>query len=210
MDRIVRPKPSANRERKQRAEHTHCAGRRAAAAGDARKPVLAGLNSRRCRALAHAVSKPLDVCPRHRRDLQRAQQRLDVPFDATSVTDPVCSPSSPSDAESGRVPPCSSRDRSSHSSATVAALARLSLRCLPGRRPSRPRRESAEPHPAPFRASTARRACRSSPSAGGHRPSGISRRRRQRRPSGDEPQNPSPPPCPHPIQLSSARWLRSS
>ena len=42
-DRIVRPKPSTYRERKQCTEHTHRAGRRAAAAGDAQAlclPVL--------------------------------------------------------------------------------------------------------------------------------------------------------------------------
>ena len=84
-DRIVGPQPSTHREAKERAEHTHYAGCRSATAGDPRKPVLAGLDSRGRLALAHGVSKSLDVCRRHCRDLQFAQQRLDVPFDATPV-----------------------------------------------------------------------------------------------------------------------------
>src|SRR6202042_904129 len=84
-NRVVPSQLALNREGKDRPEQAHGASGRSLAARHARKPMLARLPPRPRRALGYGVAEALDVVIRDRRDLEPAQQRLDVAFDATVV-----------------------------------------------------------------------------------------------------------------------------
>ena len=161
MNWIVNPQSSANRKRKQCAEHTHCACGRAASASHSGKPVLAGLHACAVAPSVHTVAKFFDIRPSNRGDLERAQEWFDVSFDARLIATSVAAflaacvglgcgrPGSPQDR-------CRRVRRRSQRFALPFSLS-------PGRRRSPRLRESSGPRRAPYRASRARRGVRSSP-----------------------------------------------
>jgi hypothetical protein len=167
--------------------------------------VLAGLDSRGRRAFTYPVSKSLDVYRGHCCDLQCAEERFDVPFDATPVTIQSASllrrlPASqdPADLAALRIIVAEFVDRRS--------LAGLLLRS----RRIAALRDLAEESPSLISGHFGRPGCAVSAD---RRPALATIYRPifddvgdKQRPSADEPQSPLPLPCPRPMRSSVAEW----